>query len=500
MWRFRLIRFRLTFTYTLLLTGAFSLFSIGLFVALHQVLYNDFYQRINNAADGVAKDYTVEVSYQPQARYPGFSLVLRVQSHTVGGDANPDVIKHLFLNANGKLIAGEGNNDAPQLASLAQDPKIKDAIPKAAGGSKQNITLSGKNGDTNVTVATYETGGNSYVLLLQSSMRGLDDNVALLQRVLVSAALCFTLLSAIGAWFLTGRVLQPISQITEKVRTITARDLSQRLNINQPDEIGRLANTFDTMIDRLQASFDRQKRFTSDASHELRTPLAVMQADISLAMRRPRTGTEYRATLESAQEEVARLSTIVSDLLTLARLDTDTTQIAHEPVALDELIDAVVSGLRPLAAEKSITLTYTIPGTVPIVGDAVRLKQVFSNLIDNAIAYTPERGAIRVALTIENAVAQVVVSDTGIGIAPADLPHVFERFYRSDEARAHNHEGTGLGLAIAQGAVQAHQGHIEVASVQGVGTTFTVCLPLAQYVDTRTDGANMLSRIALLGS
>jgi signal transduction histidine kinase len=239
-----------------------------------------------------------------------------------------------------------------------------------------------------------------------------------------------------------------------------------------------MAATFDDMIDRLQASFERQKRFTSDASHELRTPLAVMQADLSLALRRPRSNTEYRATLESAQEEVSRLSHIVNDLLVLARLDTDVAQIAREPVQLDDLLEMVVAGLRPLATERSIRLSYTINAPASMIGDPTRLKQVFFNLLDNAIAYTPDGGSIRVSMVTDGAQAEVTVADTGIGISPEDLPHVFERFYRSEEARTRNHEGTGLGLAIAQKVVHAHQGRIEVSSMPGQGTTFQVLLPL----------------------
>jgi len=153
-----------------------------------------------------------------------------------------------------------------------------------------------------------------------------------------------------------------------------------------------------------------------------------MQADISLALRRPRSATEYRHTLESAQEEVARLSHIVNDLLTLARLDTDVTQLSYEPVALDELIGTVVTGLRPLASEKQIALTYTINMPVMITGDVTRLKQLFVNLIDNALAYTPDGGSVRVALTAQPQMIEVTVSDSGIGIAPEHVPHIFRAF------------------------------------------------------------------------
>ncbi len=481
MWRFRLIRFRLTLTYTLLLTGAFVLFSVGIFVALHQVLYDNFYNKVNQAADNVVKGVNVSVDYR---YYPRPQINLHVTSETIGGDIGQSVTKTGFFNVNGQPIPGDQKGD-PKLAS---NGKVKQAIQTAlVKGANESVTLPGKNGDTAVVAIPLSSYGAQYVLLVQSSLQDVEDELSTLQRILIMSAVAVTVLSATGAWFLTGRLLRPIDQMAEKVRRITARDLSQRLKIDQPDEFGRLASTFDNMIARLQASFERQKRFSSDASHELRTPLAVMQADISLALRRPRSPAEYRHTLESAQEEVSRLSHIVSDLLTLTRLDTDSAQIAHEPVALDELIEGVVAGLRPLATEKSIMLTYAIDAPVTINGDIHRLKQLFLNLVDNALAYTPDGGRVHVGLNSTTEQVTVVVRDTGIGIEPQNVPHIFERFFRTDEARVRHHEGTGLGLAIVQSVTHAHRGTIEVASELGMGTTFTVYLPRESVLATQGD-------------
>ncbi|MDB5059577.1 MAG: hypothetical protein JWO59_3049, partial [Chloroflexi bacterium] len=186
-----------------------------------------------------------------------------------------------------------------------------------------------------------------------------------------------------------------------------------------------------------------------------------------------------------------------SDLLTLTRLDTDVALIAHEPLALDELVDGVVVGLRPLAKDKSISLTYSFDAPVHILGDVTRLKQLFINLLDNAIAYTPEGGSVYVTLTSGPDSVTITVSDTGIGIESRHLPHIFERFYRADEARSRGHEGTGLGLAIARTAVQAHNGTIDVSSAPGEGTTFTVVLPLGYPIAAEQPGTPRLGRLAL---
>jgi heavy metal sensor kinase len=408
--------------------------------------------------------------------YPKLGFRLSVDSITISGDVNNAPPQALYLDANAKPLPGDNKAGDPKLAN---NPSVKPAVEKAlTQDSSQNVTVKTKSGDANVLVVPISTGALQYALLFQSSFQGVEDTLTLLQRILILTAVAVTLLSACGAWFLTGRVLEPIDRITDRVQSITARDLSQRLEITQPDEIGRMAATFNDMIARLQASFERQKRFTSDASHELRTPLAVMQADISLALRRPRTVNEYKSTLESAQEEVTRLSHIVSDLLTLTRLDADVAQIARQPVALDELVGGVVSGLRPLATDKSIALTFTANAPAVTEGDVTRLKQLFINLVDNALIYTPEGGSVRVDMQVEADQVTVTVADTGMGVEPEYLPHIFERFYRTDEARSRNQQGTGLGLAIAQSAAQAHHGQITVSSTLGRGTTFAVILPL----------------------
>jgi len=469
--RLRLIRFRLTLTYTLLLTGAFALFSAGIFLALHIVLYDNFQSKVQQAAESVGKGAKVSLSY---GSYPNYHISLHVNSETYGGDVGQSILRTVFLDANGNPIAGDAKGDS----HLASSPQVQQIVKKSlASGSNESVNVKTKSGDTTILAMPLNYGIGQYVLLVQSSVQEVEDTLQLLLRILVLSAVAMTVISATGAWFLTGRVLRPIDEITEKARRITAHDLSQRLNIATQDEFGRLAGTFDGMIARLEASFDRQKRFTSDASHEMRTPLTIMQADISLALRRPRSNDEYKRTLESAQEEVTRLSHIVTDLLTLARLDTDLAQIAHEPVALDELINGVVNGLRPLATDRSILLSYAIDGPATISGDSTRLKQLFINLIDNAISYSPNGGYVHVGLTSTPDWVMVTVKDNGMGIQPYQLEHIFERFYRTEEARLRNHAGTGLGLAIAQGAAQAHQGRIEVSSVVGHGTVFTVLLP-----------------------
>ncbi len=238
-----------------------------------------------------------------------------------------------------------------------------------------------------------------------------------------------------------------------------------------------MAATFDDMIARLDEAFDRQRRFTSDASHELRTPLTVMQAEIGLALSRARSAEEYRQTLVSVDEEVVRLSAIVNDLLVLTRIDIDPVGMQHQAMALHELLSGLCKRVRLIATERNIAVIADDLEPATIYGDATRIRQLFTNLLDNAVTYSNQGGRVEVSLHRTRDGVRVSVSDTGIGIAEDQLPQIFERFYRTTEARQQNGHGTGLGLAISRSVAQAHHGEITVESTPGEGTVFTVFLP-----------------------
>jgi signal transduction histidine kinase len=241
------------------------------------------------------------------------------------------------------------------------------------------------------------------------------------------------------------------------------------------DEVGRLAATFDSMLERLDAAFRRERQFTADASHELRTPLAAMQTIIGGTLARRRTAQEYEEALADLDREAENMRVLTDGLLQLARNDAAKQHSRYEAVDLSLLLKDVADSLRPVAEEKGLRLIEAVPDWgLEIAGDSDGLIRLFANLLDNAIKYT-EEGSIVLAATAHNGdTTTVTVSDTGVGIAPEHLPHVFDRFYRVDEARAT--QGIGLGLAIAQDIARAHGGNIEVTSEPGRGTTFTVQL------------------------
>jgi two-component system, OmpR family, sensor kinase len=282
-----------------------------------------------------------------------------------------------------------------------------------------------------------------------------------------------------GAWLLSRRILAPVEQISGIAERISASNLSERIDQSRiKSELGRLAQVLNRMFGRLQTSFERQARFTADASHELRTPTSVVLAQSELALAKQRSAEEYQEALRACYRAAKRMESLVDGLLTLARSDAGQLEIRHETVELREVVETSVGLLKLMAEQRQVELKCELQ-TAQVAGDAERLAQVVANLINNAITYNHAGGQVRLHLAAEDRNAVLTVSDTGIGIEESDLSRVFERFFRVDRARTGNaNGGVGLGLAICQEIVRNHGGSIDVASVVGEGTTFTVRLPL----------------------
>jgi signal transduction histidine kinase len=232
------------------------------------------------------------------------------------------------------------------------------------------------------------------------------------------------------------------------------------------------------MIGRLEKAFQRQKQFTSDASHELRAPLAVIEAESSLALQKERPPREYRQSLETISQESKQMSSLIEQLLTLARADAGKEQWNFTEVNLGRLIANLSADVEVLCQERGLSCQLGQNQDLLIKGDEARLRELFMNLLDNAITYTPNPGTVSVSLRREGQMAVVAIKDTGVGIPAEEIPFIFERFYRVDKSRSRSNGGTGLGLAICRHIAEAHGGKIEVESQVGVGSTFSVWLPL----------------------
>lgn len=314
------------------------------------------------------------------------------------------------------------------------------------------------------------------------SLAGVDKTLARLRLALLLGIPFALVLAGSGGWLLAGRALEPVDRVTQMARSITATDLSRRINLKRSDELGRLAGTFDEMIARLEQAFQEQKQLTADVSHELRSPLTVLEAQTTLALRRSRTPEEYRHVLASVQEEVERMSSMVNDLLMLARAEAGEEPVHLEPASLTSVLEPAVEAMRPMVEEKGVSLQFTGDPAIQIWADRGRLRQLVFNLLENALNHTSSGGRIGVTVSQEPDAAVVRVWDTGGGIAKQDLPHIFSRFYRGDPARERGSGSSGLGLAIASWIVAAHGGTIEAHSETGTGATFTITFPQAQSV------------------
>jgi heavy metal sensor kinase len=307
----------------------------------------------------------------------------------------------------------------------------------------------------------------------------LRDTLRTLAIILAMGIPCAVVLAVAGGYLLAGRVLAPVGAMAATARRITAESLSARLPIeNARDEFGQLAGVFNETLARLEAAFEHLRRFTADASHELRTPLTGLRSVGEVALQRSLSAQEYRDVIGSMLEEVDRLTRLVDSLLLLTRAEAGRVPLSRSRVDLGELVVSVSDSLRVLADEKEQAWSVDVTPHVTAVCDAGILRLAVTNLVYNAIKYTPTKGAVRIATTRTAARSALIeVQDTGPGIAAADRERIFERFYRVDDSRTRETGGIGLGLAIARWAVEANGGRIELDSEINRGTRFRIVLP-----------------------
>jgi len=311
--------------------------------------------------------------------------------------------------------------------------------------------------------------------------RDIRDEVAAIHRfgwTLGTAGGLVFLLALGGGWVVSTRALRPLAEIGAAATKIAGGDLGQRIATDDTrSELGVLIRVLNDTFARLEASFARQVQFTADASHELRTPISVVLTHTQSALARERPADEYRDSLAACQRAAQRMRRLTESLLVLARLDSGEATAKFASCDLERIASDAIDLMRPLAAQQNVSLDAELTPT-PCTGNGEQLGQVVTNLVSNAISYNRPGGSVRVRVSTESKVAVLSVTDSGQGIAPEDLPHIFERFYRADRARVSMAGCSGLGLAITRAIVAAHGGTIEVASEPGQGSTFTVRLPL----------------------
>jgi heavy metal sensor kinase len=381
-------------------------------------------------------------------------------------------ISALLLDSRGNRL--DSSSGAPPAAAVA-------ALAREAVTSHSTVTQTlSIGGVSQRVVAQPVDGGNgtTAVLAVMRPVNELQTTLVQLMVALIAVVLVLTAVVWLLAHRLAGRALQPVRAIAATARDISEQDLHRRVDIDLPsDELGELAATFNAMLARLEAGFTTLQQFTADAAHELRAPLAVLRAELEVSLAKRRSAEEHVATERVALAEIERLTTMADQLLTLARADAGALRPDMQPVDLSDLVDETVERWRPLAGAKQVQLSTQITdeGTAP--GDALLLRRVLDNLLDNAVRYTPASGAVEVHLARAGAGWRIEVSDSGPGVPAAIRASIFERFTRGDSARGRDTGGAGLGLALSRAIVALHGGTITLADGEAGGATFVVEIP-----------------------
>lgn len=321
-----------------------------------------------------------------------------------------------------------------------------------------------------------------HLVVLTQAMVSMAPNTVELQTLLLTmlAVSPLAIAAAVaGGRFLAWHALAPVDRMAATAELITGSRLQARIEIENPDdELGHLARTLNSMMERLEHAMTELRRFTADAAHELRTPLAVLHMEVEVARRAPRTAEEYRKVIDVVWEESQRLNRLADQLLQLSRHDNGTVPLRRDEVPLDALLVDVVERIRVLAESKGVRLEVGPLREWVVIGDDIQLSRLWFNLLENAVKFTPAGGLVTVQAAEQAGRIVITITDTGCGIPAADLPHVGERFYRADKSRNGRTGGSGLGLAISNAIVEAHGGTLNVDSQVNVGTTVRVSLPL----------------------
>jgi heavy metal sensor kinase len=453
---FRSLRFRLTAwnTAVVLLTVGGAL--LGVRVGLRHTLQGDLDEQLREDAEELAQ--AVVQSYPD--REPVFQQI----------DRKANVHRHLAL-----FIQLLDEHEEP-IRETKEVPAVR-AFPR-------------RSGEVLATAEGYRIYRNRYggrgvpqfTIRIGASLAGVDNDVAVVTKLMAIAGAAVLVLAPLGGFWLAGRATHPLEGIIHTAARLRPSHLDERLPIRGTgDQLDQLSITINHFLDQIADYLDRNREFVADAAHELRSPLAAIQSSADVALNAPRSQQEYQELLCEIVDECSRLGVLVNQLLLLAEHDSEDQRLIYDPIRLDQILATSLEMFRGVAEERGVELAADIASPINVLGDAGRLRQVVNNLIDNGIKFTPPGGRISIVLRCDTTAEQAVltVSDSGVGIAPEDLPHVFERFYRGDKSRQRESGicGSGLGLSICQSIVAAHGGAIRVESTPGAGASFEVRFP-----------------------
>jgi heavy metal sensor kinase len=450
------IRARLTTWYFLILGAALSGFAILALAVMRQSIYTTVDEQLDDRMHALQ------------------SLIARSEA---GTDVEAALRERAELQWGSQLFQVSDSSGR----FLYRSPAMK-RLGVAAAATEQKRISDAEYNDLPLRILTAAASSGARTVTIQVA-EPMDDYLEAIERfrnsMLVGIPVLLLVATAGGYW-LSRNALRPVDRVTRAAQTITPQDLSQRVAVPQTgDELQRLAETLNQMLQRIESAVSRISQFTADASHELRTPATLIRTRAEVTLANPRTNNQYREALQDVLGESERMSALIENLMILARADTGTETLNFRDIDVSMLASEVCSQAQTLAESKQIRWQATFPQTpIWVHGDANALRRLFLILIDNAVKYTSPGGCIGITFIATGGQVEVRVQDTGIGIPESDLPHVFERFYRSDKARSRELGGTGLGLSIGRWIAKAHGGQIGVES-SPAGSVFLVCIPLA---------------------
>ncbi len=457
-----------------------TLVLVVLAVATYIVLKQNVVRRADAGAVELADSFLATVSAEaaglPQAEPFGGPIAAAISEHRF-----QDVF-FVVLDADGHLLGVSESRKTPDHWAGPTPEMLTRALPPVASGSGMfhSARIGGRYYRT--YVRHFSVGQHAATLLVLQSLHRQNEFLETLAGTFGIVIPLTLVLAGFGGYLLARRSLSPVVTMSTQASRIGAENLHERLRVENPqDELGRLASSFNELLDRLSRSFERQRRFVADASHELRTPVAILCGEAEVTLSQPeRTQEEYRESLRILGEEARRLKHIVEDLFTLARADAGQHPLALSDFYLDELVLECCRSVRTLASAKQIVVRCEAEGELPIRADEMLVRRMLLNLLDNAIKYTPAGGTICTRCGVEDGWYCLSIEDSGPGIPDNIRVRIFERFFRADKARSRGESdsgGAGLGLAIASWIAQAHGGKIELTHSTSEGSTFTMLLP-----------------------
>jgi heavy metal sensor kinase len=466
-----------------------GIFSATVYNTFSTILYEDIDDLLDSKAGGIAAAINAYWEAQKQeavkegvkaevfAKADNINFAKIAQSLVEDKEEGSRITQAVTLVYDGQGKAIASSQAMPQVVFLS-----KDLLDYISDGEDSYDNLKIKIDTTKsrlyrvYTLPVMEEGRPAYIIQVATQLGQVYSALGKLKVIIFIFLPLTVILSGIAGIFLVKVALRPVNSMIRTIRQITAENLKMRVNIpDTKDEIKKLADTFNEMLLKLDETISAERSFIQDISHELKTPLTILKGQLEVTLKNIRSQEEYESVLYSSLEEIDRISKIVDNLLILARLDNKEMSLSMQPLELGLLLKEVANDVDILAKQKNIQVNYNRLDNVSVMADPSYLKRLFLNILDNAIKYTPQGGRIYLAINKNSTFAKVDVRDTGIGIPQEELPHVFDRFYRTSKAQ--EKRGFGLGLAIAQSIILAHKGKIEVTSIPSRGTTFSIYLP-----------------------